>query len=139
MPGAFGLDQTLRTLRILQGIFIVTVFLYLYAMSIVPHQPANIAPAMFWGFVAIAFGALVAGQFVRKQMVGGALERLRIHPDDRAALGNWRKGVILACVLTETIALFGFALRFLGADWAHVAPFFVVAVGTLLLTFPQRP
>jgi hypothetical protein len=139
MPAAVGVDQSLRTLRILQGIFIFTMFLYLYAMSIVPHQPAEIAPAMFWGFVAIALGVLAAAMFVRKQMVGGALERLRVAPDDAAALVNWRKFTILACVLTETVALFGFALRFLGGDWAHVAPFFAVAIVTLLLTFPQRP
>jgi hypothetical protein len=139
MPGAFGLDQTLRALRILQGVFIVTMFLYLYVLSVVPHQPGNIAPAMFWGVAAMAFGALCAGQFVRKRMVGGALEKLRVDPDDRAALGTWRVGVILACVFTETIALFGFALRFLGAGWRHVGPFFVVAIGTLVMTFPQRP
>jgi hypothetical protein len=139
MPVFFGVDQTLRVLRIIHGTFIVTVFLYLYVLSIVPHQPADIAPSMYWGLVAIAFFALLAALFVRKRMVGVALERLRVAPDDAAALGNWRKFGILACALLETIALFGFSLRILGADWAHVAPFFVVAVGTLLLTFPQRP
>jgi hypothetical protein len=139
MPAVMGIDQTLRVLRIMQCVFIFTIFMYLYVISIVPHQPAELAPAMFLGLAALCLGSLAAAVFVRKRLVGGALERLRFAPDDAVAIGNWRRFTILACVLVETIALFGLALRFVGADWAHVAPFFVVAIATMVLTFPQRP
>src|SRR5277367_5290464 len=48
------------------------------------------------------------------------------HPEDATALKRWRTGYIFTYALCETVALFGFVLRFMGFTLSEVAPFYVV-------------
>ena len=59
-------------------------------------------------------------------------------PDDAAALKRLRTGYIFTYALCETVALFGFVLRFMGFALSEVAPFYIVAIVLLLLFSPRR-
>jgi F0F1-type ATP synthase membrane subunit c/vacuolar-type H+-ATPase subunit K len=60
-------------------------------------------------------------------------------PEDTAALKRWRTGYIITYTLCETVALFGFVLRFMGFTLSEVAPFYVVGFALMLLFSPRRP
>jgi hypothetical protein len=60
-------------------------------------------------------------------------------PEDTAALKRWRTGYIMTYTLCETVALFGFVLRFMGFTLSEVAPFYVVGFALMLLFGPRRP
>jgi F0F1-type ATP synthase membrane subunit c/vacuolar-type H+-ATPase subunit K len=60
-------------------------------------------------------------------------------PEDTAALKRWRTGYIITYTLCETVALFGFVLRFMGFTLSEVAPFYVVGFALLLLFSPRQP
>jgi hypothetical protein len=140
MAAQTGIGPTLRSLRIVHGILLVVSLLYVYAaLARLPHTPKDLAPALFWPIAIVAFGCLLGSLFVRARWIRPSVDRLVSAPEDAAATQKWRKGVILGDVLALSVAQFGIAMWVMGADVKHVAPFFVVAVGTLLLTFPQRP
>jgi F0F1-type ATP synthase membrane subunit c/vacuolar-type H+-ATPase subunit K len=60
------------------------------------------------------------------------------HPEDTTALKRWRTGYIFTYTLCETVALFGFVLRFMGFTLSEVAPFYVVGFALMLLFSPRR-
>jgi F0F1-type ATP synthase membrane subunit c/vacuolar-type H+-ATPase subunit K len=60
------------------------------------------------------------------------------HPEDATALKRWRTGYIFTYALCETVALFGFVLRFMGFTLSEVAPFYVVGFALILLFSPRR-
>jgi hypothetical protein len=60
------------------------------------------------------------------------------HPEDASALKRWRAGYIYTYALCETLALFGFVLRFMGFTLSEVAPFYVVGFALMLLFSPRR-
>jgi F0F1-type ATP synthase membrane subunit c/vacuolar-type H+-ATPase subunit K len=61
------------------------------------------------------------------------------HHEDTAALKRWRTGYIITYALCETLALFGFVLRFMGFTLSEVAPFYVVGFALMLLFGPRQP
>jgi hypothetical protein len=78
--------------------------------------------------------SLFPGQEIRP-----AFDTLQLRPDDPAALQQWRTGAILTAVLLEAVALYGFALRFLGASLKVSVPFYLVGIALMLLWWPQKP
>jgi hypothetical protein len=133
------LDQTLRNIQILHGVFMATVIMYAYVLRLLARTAAVADPVFFWSIAGIATGCYCASLLVRARKVGPTLERLRLNPDDTAALTSWRSGMILTDVSMEFVVLFGFALYCLGAPGQQVAAFFVVPFVTMLLLFPKRP
>jgi hypothetical protein len=122
------LDQTLRIIRILHGVFLFTMVLYAYVAHISTPPPAIVNPSFFWSIVGVALGCYFASLLVTARKISPAIEKLRTNPDDRAALVSWRVGAILSYVTMECVPLFGFAQYFLGATVRQVAPFFCGAV-----------
>jgi magnesium-transporting ATPase (P-type) len=59
-------------------------------------------------------------------------------PGDVAALKRWRTGYIFTYALCETVAMFGFVLRFMGFTLSEVAPFYVVGFALILLFSPRH-
>jgi hypothetical protein len=133
------LDQTLRIIRILHGVFLFTMVLYAYVAHISTPPPAIVNPSFFWSIVGVALGCYFASLLVTARKISPAIEKLRTNPDDRAALVSWRVGAILSYVTMECVPLFGFAQYFVGATVRQVAPFFVVPFVTMLFLFPKRP
>jgi hypothetical protein len=64
-------------------------------------------------------------------MVTESAAKLSTNSEDTASLKRWRSGVLLSYTCAESVVLYGFALKLLGARW-NVAGLFLV-VGILLL------
>jgi hypothetical protein len=127
-----------RKVRILHLAFMTTIFLYLYMLIAILRPPVKAVQPL----LVIAFGALAAMDLgvaltLRARQVRASEERLRNNPGDRRALQQWRVGMITSFAFAETHVLFGFLLKFLGADWKIAGPFFAFGVLLMLLWTPR--
>jgi hypothetical protein len=133
-------DGTLRFLRIMHGCLMVSIALYGFAMRFVRPQ----TPALFTAntpviFVVLAAGTISVALQLRSRFIGSASDVLRVRPDDAAALERWRKGIVASDVLTEAVALYGFALYFLGGQIWQAATLIVIAELLMVVWWPRRP
>lgn len=136
---ALTLENSIRSMRIIYGVLLSAILLCIRAAEKLSHrEPLDIR--VIW-LALLANGLMVVGiaLFFRFKMLQPAAETLRAKPDDQAALARWINGNILSSVLAETIALFGFALRFIGGTHSQALPFYVVAIALMLVWWPRRP
>ena len=124
------MQATLREMRILHAVFMLTVLLYIFTLIVLHPQERKVSSATVSSFAAESIAAAGLALLFRSRKIKPALEILHGDPEDTSALARWRSGNILSFVLTETIVLFGFMVKYLGAGWNVAGVFFVV--GTLL-------
>ena len=129
--------MALRQLRIVHSAFLMAMFLYVVALKIIQPIGKALSIELIVALGALAVADLNAALFFRSRKLKPAEEKLRLRPDDAAALNEWRTWSITCFVFAETIALFGFVAKILGAEWKMAAPFFVVAALLLLLWTPR--
>lgn len=137
-PAPVELAAFNRVVKVLYFTLLATVGVYWTVLELLA---ANIEPRDL-GLVKTALLVAAAGT------VGGVLSLRfgRLRPllaeagsELTARLAQARTYYILCFALSESVALYGFVLRFLGASRAEAAPFFVAAVGLFLLCYPQTP
>jgi hypothetical protein len=128
----------LRQMRIMDFFFIATIVLYAYAGELFAGKNGSVVTAaMLFGMISCAgFDALIAYYF-RSSKLFPALEKLRQNPNDSGALKAWHFSTLVSMVLAESIGLFGFALRFLGASLKVSWSFYAVALALLLFWRPK--
>lgn len=123
-------QKTLRDMRVLHAVYLLTVALYIYVLVLMRPQEHDVPLAIVISLVGVSAGTIAQAMFFRSRKVTPAVEILRRNPEDASALANWRFGNVLSFTLAEAIVLFGFALKYLGAEWRVAGLFF--AVGTFL-------
>lgn len=139
-PVAQTIDQALRTLRTMHLCLMFSIALYGFAMRFVrPQTPALFTANMPVIFAVLAAGTISVAFLLRSRFIGSASDVLRVRSDDAAALKRWSQGVITSDVLAEAVALYGFALYFLGGQIWQAATFMVVAESLMVLWWPRRP
>jgi len=130
-------DEALKAVRQLHIAFVTTWFLFLLLFKFLPpptgSPPAFLPTAM--GMVCVSDVTLAF--FWRSRYVSASIEILRAQPENASALARWRTGNILSFAMAETVTLFGFALRYLGAPWNVAGIFFAVGLALLLLWTPR--
>ena len=124
-PVAPTISQTLRFLRILHVCLMVSIALYVVALRIVPRQSFRPSFSFALYFAMLASVMIAIAFVVRSRLIGSSFDVLKLRPDDAAALERWRKGVIVTDVLAEAVALYGYALYFIGGQIWQVAAFLV--------------
>ncbi|MBZ5573246.1 MAG: hypothetical protein LAO09_15355 [Acidobacteriia bacterium] len=134
------MDAALRIVRMIRVALMASVVLYALIGEVVGRGATSEPDTTLYfvvTFLAIAdVGVIVV---MRRQLVVPAETALAKQPQDATALNRWRAGYIVIYGLSETVALFGLVLRFLGFSFSHVATFY--AVGLILMMFfgPRRP
>ncbi len=133
------MDEKLRTVRVLHAAMLSTCLLYVAVGEAVgPKEPKDVKLLlMVLGFMAVA--ELGAAMLLRPQMVGKAEEVLRRSPDDPAALQQWQTGHIVLYAMCQSVAIFGFVLRMMGATLMQSLPFAGACVLMMLMWVPRRP
>src|SRR5262249_48833952 len=98
----------LRQLRILHGWFLTTMFRYVVMLNIIrligDHHPST---QLILALAVLAISDLNIAFFFRSRKLRPAEERLRLRPDDAAALNEWRTWNIVCFAFAETVALLG--------------------------------
>ena len=132
----------LKQMRLIHSIFVVALFLYaLTAEQIIGK--ANVAARNVPSATLLAGMAFLAGldglvaYYFRRSKLEPALDKLRLDQNDSGALRQWRLATIVSMVLALSIGLYGFALRFLGADRRVAWAFFAAALVLMLLWRPK--
>jgi hypothetical protein len=134
------MDGTLKLLRLVRIALMISVVLYAIVGEQAKHTVA-VNPT-FTLYLAVTIAAIFAVSMIvvmRRLLVLPAEAALAIQSQDAAALGRWRAGHIVIYGLSESVALFGLVLRFLGFPFSEVVTFY--AVGLILLMFfgPRQP
>jgi F0F1-type ATP synthase membrane subunit c/vacuolar-type H+-ATPase subunit K len=129
--------KLLQTVRIA---LLVSIALYVFIGERI-EQSTSGAPDRNFYFAITLFAITTVGMTfaVWRLFVLRSEVILADHPEDTAALKRWRTGYIITYALCETLALFGFVLRFIGFTLSEVAPFYVVGFALMLLFGPRRP
>jgi hypothetical protein len=129
--------KLLQTVRIA---LLVSIALYVFVGERIERSTQS-APDRNFYFAITLFAITTVGMTfaVWRLFVLRSEVILANQPEDTAALKRWRTGYIITYTLCETVALFGFVLRFMGFTLSEVAPFYVVGFALLLLFSPRRP
>ena len=130
-------QMALRDLRIIHGVMLVSVLLYILVIFQIHPREGQISPAMPGAFAILCATEIALALVLRSRLLTPCMEILRSNPDDAQALGRWRAGNIISFIIAETVALFGFALKFLGASWFVAGLFFATGIFLLLIWTPQ--
>jgi len=131
-------EKNLRSLRIIHFAYLFSAIACLAVPLIVQQistQPPSFAMIIAFGVVGLSVWA--GGIFFRARFVQPASESLRENPDDNAAAGRWRTGVIVSLSFCENLVLFGLVLRFSGASWNVCGVFYAVGIFFLLSWRPR--
>lgn len=132
--------ETVRWLRPIQLTFILSVCLFVFAGEkiITPGRP-DFPAALLYGILILAGSNIIIAVLFRYKTAGQAEEILRRNPDDAVALNRWRAGQLISYCMAESVGLFGFVLRVLGAPFARSIPFYGAAMLLLILFQPKDP
>lgn len=131
--------NTVRWARTLHLVLFLSIFLYVIAGEMQHPALESIPPLMQYGLFVVAGSVTIVAVVFRQMTAGSAEEVLRRTPDDAVALARWRVGQLVSYVLAESVALFGFALRFLGAPFGRVLPYYAAASVLFLVFRPTDP
>jgi hypothetical protein len=140
MPQPNSTETTLRYLRLIHGFLLFSMCIYMGLGQIfVPHEQREIKPAFMIVMVVVSLATACIVLFIRAQRILPAMETLRARPDDAASAARWRIASVFGYALTESVMLYGFALRVMGASLALAVPFYIGAVLLMVLLWPRRP
>ena len=133
------METALRTLRLIQVAFILSVVVYMVIGEMAGSHPAESNPTI--GLAMAVFAASTVGivVIVRRVMLVPAGAVLTSNPNDGSGIARWRAANIVVLALCESIGLYGFVLRFLGFTLAQTMPFYLAAILMMLYFGPKRP
>jgi F0F1-type ATP synthase membrane subunit c/vacuolar-type H+-ATPase subunit K len=139
-PPTQDVPSTLRQVRLSNGCLLLAIFLYaVMAERLVPPRTQPLDATTFIGMSAAALMVLGVALYFHIRVVRGAAQVLRGNPTDQSMIARWRLGLIIFATLCEAIALFGFALHYLGASRVETLPFYGVGAGLIILCRPKQP
>lgn len=133
------IEGSLRYVRMIYGALLFSIVLYIVVAEQVGDHASHDAQAVLLGLAAVSLLTTAVAVMVRIKLVQPAAEILQTQPNDSAAMGRWRSGIIASFVLAESIALCGCGVRFFGGTLLQASPFYAVAIALMLLWWPRRP
>ncbi len=131
------INRALLEVRVLHGFFVITILLFIFVIFQANPQEQPLEKVIPLAVAAVNVATIFAGVILRSRILTPSVGILRSNPGNTQALGRWRLGQLLSFTLAESIALFGLALKFVGADWKTVGPFFAASILLLLFWIPK--
>src|SRR5579864_3723804 len=131
-------EIAVKALRTVQAALLASIFLYAFVAEKMMQRPTN-APSssLVTSITILAIAMIFTALVVRSRMVTPAQEKLRDQTDDVEALKRWRIGSLVSLVLVESVALYGFVLRFMGGTRTQSWPFYLAAILIMLVWTPR--
>ena len=133
------MDSVLRLLRTIQVALLVSIALYVFIGERVAPRPRPANPAVYYVLSLASITTIGIILVMRRTLVEQSGRILRTRSDDLATLNRWRTGHIATFALSESLALYGLVLRFLGFSLSQVAPLYLAGFLLLLFLGPRRP
>lgn len=127
-----------RVIKIVYFVLFATVGFYwgvleLLATNIEPRDPGTLK----WALLAVSGASAVSVLYLRFSRIPTITDSPTTDPAQQ--LAQMRGLYLVSFALAESVALYGFLLRMLGASRADAVPFFVTAVVLFLLCYPRLP
>ena len=133
------MEPARKLLQAVRVALLVSIALYVFIGERMGESTAAVPDRNFYFAITLVAITTVGMTFaVRRLFVLRSEVILAEHPEDSAALKRWRTGYIITYTLCETVALFGFVLRFVGFTLSEVTPFYLVGFVLMLLFAPRR-
>ena len=134
------MDAAVRIVQMIRAALMVSIVLYALVGEMVGRS-LNSTPdnSIYFGITVAAVITVALIVVMRRVLVLPAEGVLARQAGDQVALGRWRTGYVVTYALSETVALFGLVLRFLGFTLSHVATFYVVGLILMMFFGPRRP
>ena len=133
------MHRALKTLRVVQWLMLGSIVLYGIVGEVVDPHLRAVNPSVNYLFSTLAVAIIGAIFVVRRTLVFRAAASLADHPDDLISLNHWRTGYFASYALCDTLALFGFVLRFLGCSFQQSVPFYIGGFVLLFFFRPREP
>jgi len=129
-------QSNLRSARILHLFFLTAAFLYIFVLIQIRPSEKPLDSIVIGAIAIVCLIVIGVALFLRSRMISESATKLSTNPEDTEALRTWRSGQIISFTFAETVVLFGFVLKVLGARWNVAGSFFVVGI---LLLVAWRP
>lgn len=129
-------EKALSAVRMLHVAFLTTIFLFILMTRFAAPSEQPVAQEIVLAVAVAAVADIGVGFTMRKRFMERASEAIAREGQQRA-LAAWRVANIYSFAHAETVMLFGFVLKFLGASWKIAGPFFFVGFALLLLWTPR--
>lgn len=134
------MSEAARQIRMVHIALLFAVFVYgVIGEKFLQHPATGPDDTFVAGICVAALGAVASGFLIRQRKISLATEILQRTPDDPVAIGWWKYGNIIGSTIAEAVALFGFALRVLGAQLKVSAAFYMAALALMVIWWPREP
>lgn len=130
-------NASVRSIRIIHIFFLAATVGYMFLAETLPRPAFDLKPVFVDSFAILSLIDVAIAFVFRRKLLPPAIDKLRRDPSDASALGRWRAANMLSLVLAMSVALYGFALRFLGGSRLVAWPFFVASLALMLLWRPR--
>jgi hypothetical protein len=131
------LGKALSEVRILHFVFVATWFLFLLLPWYLGSSSLGLPDYLPIVLGLVCVSDIAIASVLRTRYISTSAEILRAEPENQAALAKWRMGNVISFTFAQTVTLFGFLLRFLGAQWKVAGVFFAAGLLLLLLWTPR--
>jgi hypothetical protein len=132
-------EAAIKVIRAVQIAMLVSVALFVGIGEAVGSIPKLNNPALLYALSTATITIVGVILVVRRTLVLQSATALAARPNDAAALNRWRAGYVMTYALSESITLFGLALRLIGFTFAQVWFFYIAGFILLLFFRPRRP
>lgn len=127
-----------RFMKLVFFVMVLSVGVYAGALLVISRSAEHLSDGMKVGFEFCALASALVVFFVRFVKIARVLVPETLIPAAER-LGKLRSYFIVCSVFSETVALYGFVLGFMGASLVDVAPFFVGSLVLYALCYPRLP
>lgn len=128
---------SLRRGRVVHAALALVILFYVYLSEFLAPPDAKVSSSFVVSIAIFACVIALIAYQIRRKKLQPAMEKLRQDPNDSEALKNWRAASIAPSILAESIGLFGFVLRFMGAGRGVSWPFFLASLVLLAMWRPR--
>ncbi len=137
-PPPVNVQAHSRFMKLLFFVMVSSVGLYAVVLKFVGQSPTPLPDGVRTGTKVCALASALLVLFVRFVKIAAVLvPDMPIPAAER--LAKLRTYFIVCYVFSESVALYGFVLRFLGSNIQEVVPFFVGSLFIYALCYPRLP
>ena len=133
------MESAVKTVRILQIAMLVSIAIYVFIGERIAPGPRSASPVFFYTFSLVGMTLVGIILLVRRTLILQSEATLRTGATDVGTLNRWRSGYIVTYALSESLALFGLILRFMGFNLVQVVPFYLAGFILMFFFGPRQP
>ncbi|MGB2668152.1 MAG: hypothetical protein WAK48_29440 [Candidatus Acidiferrum sp.] len=131
-----AISKTQNEIKFAYVAFVGSWFCFLFMVHTMNRPRQSVSSWVLGGLAFAAVYAVIVGFVIRKKFFRQSAQALSV--DLPKALKFWKVAHIIGFCCALDLALFGFALKFLGSSWLVPGIFFGLSLGFLLLWRPRE-